>query len=188
MKTYIAILRGINVGGYRIIRMEELRQLFDKLGFMNIQTYIQSGNIVFQFSKTDLQELEIKITGAITKRFGFYVPVILLESGELKKIIYANPFTKEKSKDTAFMHVSFLSGIPDSDNVQSVMRGDYHNDDLKIIGKAVYLYCPDKYSNSKLTNGFFEDKLEVAATTRNWKTVNELLNIAEKINKPVSEK
>ncbi|HMQ70574.1 MAG TPA: DUF1697 domain-containing protein, partial [Ignavibacteria bacterium] len=158
MKTYIAILRGINVGGYRIIRMNELRQLLEKLDFVNVQTYVQSGNIVFQFAQTDLQVPGMKITDAITKRFGFYVPVILSGSDEFKKIIDANPFSGDRSKDSALMHLTFLSENPDPENIEIIMRGDYHRDELVIIGKAVYLYCPDKYCNSRLSNGFFEDK------------------------------
>jgi uncharacterized protein (DUF1697 family) len=183
MTTYISILRGINVSGHRMIKMDVLRQLFTDLGFQNIQTYIQSGNIVFQIKKADQQKLEKKIAKAIAEKFAFDVPVIVKEFDELKKIILDNPFLTDKTKDISHFHVTFLADKPDQVNFNKIKEGQYQADEFHLIDKAVYLYCPNSYSNSKLTNSFLESKLKITATTRNWKTTNELINIAEKINK-----
>ena len=183
MTTYISILRGINVSGHRMIKMEALRQLFTDLGFQNIQTYIQSGNIVFQDKKADQQKLEKKIAKAITEKFTFDVPVIVKEVDELKQIIADNPFLTDKTKDIAHLHVTFLADNPNQENFNKIKDGQYQADEFYLIDKVIYLYCPNSYSNSKLTNGFLESKLKITATTRNWKTTNELINIAEKINK-----
>ena len=166
-----------------MIKMDALRQLFADLGFTNIQTYIQSGNLVFQDKQADLRKLENKIAKAITEKFSFDVPVIVKEFDELKQIISDNPFLTDKTKDIAHLHVTFLADKPDQASFNIIKGGQYQADELHLIDKAIYLYCPNSYSNSKLTNSFLESKLKITATTRNWKTTNELINIAEKINK-----
>lgn len=166
-----------------MIKMDTLLQLFADLGFQNIQTYIQSGNVVFQVKKTDQQKLEKKIAKAIREKFAFDVPVIVKEFDELKQIITDNPFLTDKTKDIAHLHVTFLADKPDQVNFNKIKDGQYQADEFHLIHKAIYLYCPNSYSNSKLTNNFLEGKLKITATTRNWKTINELINIAEKINK-----
>jgi uncharacterized protein (DUF1697 family) len=182
MTTYISILRGINVSGHRMIKMDALRQLFADLGFQNIQTYIQSGNIVFQDKKTDQRKLEKKIAKAITDKFSFDVPVIVKEFDELKQILSDNPFLTDNTKDTAHLHITFLADKPDQVNFDKIKDRQYQADEFHLVDKAIYLYCPNSYSNSKLTNSFFETKLKVTTTTRNWKTTNELLTIANKIS------
>lgn len=182
MHTYISILRGINVGGKRIIKMAELKEMCVKLGFTNIATFIQSGNVIFQAKKFNAKELSIIISTAIVETFGFDVPVIVMELKELQKIKTTNPFLKDSSKAIEFLHVTFLSDIPIAEEFNKIKQGDYKSVEFYIIEKAIYLYCPDGYSNSKLTNGFLENKLKVTATTRNWKTINELIAIGESLN------
>jgi uncharacterized protein (DUF1697 family) len=181
MVTYICILRGINVSGHRMIKMDALRQLFAGLGFINIQTYIQSGNVIFQSKNANLQKLETIIAEAILKKYNFDVPVLLKEAGELRQIIKSNPFIKDKQKDSAYLHVTFLSDNPDRDKFHNIKKEQYKPDEFQLIENNIYLYCPNGYGKSKLTNSFWETKLKVTATTRNWKTTNELLFIAEKI-------
>ena len=181
MQTYITILRGINVGGKRMIKMQLLKDLFVTLGYQNITTYIQSGNVVFQTKKADVTKITLDITKAIIKTFGFEVPVIVLEYEALNKIINANKFLKDKIKDNEFFHITFLAEVPTKENVAKINSNDYLPDEFLIFDKAVYLYCPNSYSNSKLTNGFFETKLKVNATTRNWKTTLALNEIAEQL-------
>ena len=181
MHTYIAILRGINVGGKRMIKMQLLKELFGKLSYQNISTYIQSGNVVFQTNKTSVAKIELQIIKAITETFGFDVPVIVMEYETLNKIINENKFLKDKSKNTDFLHVTFLADAPLKENEAKINSKDYLPDEFFIIDKAVYLYCPNSYSNSKLTNGFFETKLKVNATTRNWKTTLALNEMAEQL-------
>lgn len=176
MNTYIAILRGINVSGAKPIKMEELRLTFQKPGFENITTYIQSGNVVF--STTATSQLAAKIAESIKTDFGFEVPVIVLSCEELKTIIGNNPLN-DGTKDTAFLHVTFLAENPAAFNLSDIEAKKQGNEEIIISGKVVYLYCPHGYGKTKLTNTFLESKLKVTATTRNWKTCGELLRISE---------
>jgi uncharacterized protein (DUF1697 family) len=181
MITYICILRGINVSGHRMIKMEALRQLFAGLGFFNVQTYIQSGNVIFQSKDANRHKLETLISNAILKKYNFDIPVLIKELEELRQIILSNPFINDKKKDIAHLHVTYLSGNPVLSHFKEIKEGQYKPDEFQIIGNNIYLYCPNGYGISKLTNSFWESKLKVTATTRNWKTSNELIRIAEKI-------
>jgi uncharacterized protein (DUF1697 family) len=181
MQTYIAILRGINVSGSKLIKMEELRNVLTSSGFRNVQTYIQSGNVIFREEKTNASELEKRIAEIISDRFNFYVPVIVVEITELKSILDHNPFLNDKSREAEYLHITFLSEVPGYEKAEGINKIMVQNDEFKIFGKAVYLYCPGGYGKTKLNNSFFENKLKVTATTRNWKTSNELLKISEKL-------
>ncbi len=175
MDRYICILRGINVGGKNPLPMAALRELFAALGFQRVSTYIQSGNAVFD-AESSAEALEEKITGAIRERFGFEVPVLLLTASYLAEIVAGNPFLTKRSEDPAKLHVTFFSrqpaGFAALDNVS------YPPDEFVPGNRAVYLFCPEGYGNTKLNNTFFETKLKVTATTRNWRTVLELLKMA----------
>jgi uncharacterized protein (DUF1697 family) len=178
MQTYIAILRGINVGGKKPMKMQALKQLCEKLGFENVQTYIQSGNVVFKYKKEKNKLLATMLSKNIVATFGFEVPVLILTLAEIKLIVNDNKFTKDKTKDITFLHVTFLEETPTEEQILNLQKNNFAPDEFLIQDKAVYLYCPNNYSNSKLTNTFLENKLKVTATTRNWKTVNELLSLA----------
>lgn len=182
MQTYISILRGINLGGHNTIKMDDLKNLLSKCGLKNIETYIQSGNVIYQYKSTDTKELDILIKDKILQQFKFEVPVITLTIDELKATAKNNPFSKDKKKDTSFFHITFLSDEPTKDNLSKMISLSYPPDEFVIIGKAVYLYCPNGYGNTKLSNKFLENKVKVSATTRNWKTTNELIAIADKTN------
>ena len=182
MITYICILRGINVGGNRMITMDSLRSMMSELSCSNVRTYIQSGNIVFQFGTTDEAILEQKISEAISVKFGFDVPVMVKNATEWAVILAKNPFLLDKSKDETFFHITFLATVPTAENIAKIQIGQFQNDDFCILDKAVYLYCPNGYGHSKLTNSFWENKLKTTATTRNWKTCKELVNLIIKDN------
>lgn len=182
MKTYIAILRGINVSGYRVIKMADLRGMCADLGFRDCQTFIQSGNIIFRFEKADSQELMSVIERKILEKFGYEVPVIVMEADELKEIVANNPFLSDSSRDKLRLHVTFLSDYPEMDRYNNIRPELYFPVEFRMKGRSIYLYCPEGYSSSKLTNSFLETKLKVNATTRNWKTTCELLRLAEKTN------
>jgi len=179
MHTYISILRGINITGHRIIKMEALRAMYAKLGYTAIQTYIQSGNVIFRCEKASPHEIGMEISEAIESNFGFDVPVIVLDRDELSQIISDNPYVKEESKDSSKVHVTFLSDFPDKEKFKLIPEGDYQGDQLYLVDRAIYVYCPNGYGNTKLNTNFFESKLKVKATCRNWKTTLELLRIAE---------
>jgi len=179
--TYISILRGINVSGQKIIRMDILREIYESLNFLNIKTYIQSGNVIFQFRKSENIDLEKLISSQIQKRFGFEVPVIVLSLDEMKDIIERNPYTAENTKDITYLHVTILSSNPEQINFETINEVKFPGEEFELIERAVYLYCPYGYGKTKLSNTFFEKKLKVGATTRNWRTTLELLNIAKGI-------
>ena len=178
MKTYIAILRGINVSGHKPIKMDALRAMCEQLKFKNTKTYIQSGNIVFQYKATNNETLEKLISKKIKETFTFDVPVLVLSANEMKTILNNNPFVNNRKEDITKLHVTFLSHQPQQINIDKIKEGNYGTDEFIITGKNIYLFCPVSYGNSKLSNTFLENKLKVTATTRNWKTVNELVSLA----------
>ncbi len=199
MTRYISILRGINVSGHKLIKMDALRKSYESLGFHNVVTYLQSGNIIFSTEKTITDDaageetvtkktapeeaVAVELTHAISRQiekdFGFNVPVIVLSASQLKKIIEDNPFAKDSTKDKTFLHVTFLSSNPENINIHALEEKKQGDEEVSLLGNAVYLYCPHGYGRTKLTNNFLETKLKVIATTRNWKTTNELSRIAQ---------
>lgn len=178
MTTFISILRGINLGSRNSIKMDALKLLLAEMGFQSVQTYIQSGNCVYQSVETDSNTLNELIKNGIQTQFGFDIPVITLTLEELQEIISKNPFL---DKDEKSLHVTFLSEVPKVDVVDRLNQLSYLPDEFAVNENAVYLHCPDGYGNTKLSNKFLETKLKVTATTRNWKTTNELLSIATKL-------
>jgi amidase len=179
MQTYISILRGINVSGHKLIKMKALQEMYEGLGFTNVRTYIQSGNVVFDYQLSETAQLEKMISAGILKHFDFDVPVIVMAKDELKSISEKNSFISGRGEDIAKLHVTFLSLEPPDDLKESMNNNDCLPDEFYISGKAAYLFCPNGYGNTKLSNNFFEKKLKVQATTRNWKTILELLKICE---------
>jgi uncharacterized protein (DUF1697 family) len=177
MKTYIALLRGINVGGQKKIKMSDLVTLFEELNFRDIQTYIQSGNVIFNSPSMVINKLEDKIKNAIESRYGFEVNVLIKSAQELKQVLENNPFLRKK-KDPGKMYVSFLSEILSVARVAELNESDALPEEYVIRGSYIYLFFPNGYGRAKMSNNFFERKLKVFATTRNWKTVNKLYEIA----------
>lgn len=175
------MLRGINVSGQKIIKMAALKMMYEKLKFKDIQTYIQSGNVVFRDEGSSPKELEVKISNQIKKQFGFEIPVIVMETEELKRIIENNPFAKDESKDKSFLSITFLSDQAEHINPEIIQQKQSPGEEFSVNDKAVYLYCPNGFARSKLTTDFLENKLKVKATSRNWKTSNKLLSIAENL-------
>ena len=175
MIKYIAILRGINVGGRRKILMKDLRELFQDLGFKEVSTYIQSGNVFFYSKKQDKNKIADQIEKAIAKKYDFEVPVIIRTIEEIANAITTNPFYEEDSSEIERLHLTFLKNTPSEDALQAIQTIDHSPDKFKIIGLHVFIYCEGKYHTSKLTNAFFEKKLKVSTTTRNWKTVLKLM-------------
>jgi uncharacterized protein (DUF1697 family) len=179
MTTYIALLRGINVSGQKKIKMQELIAVFESLGFKDAKTYIQSGNVIFTSAKKDKNELVSIIQEKIEHVFSFPVTVLLRTAHELQQIVTANPFLKGEGLNTSKLHITFLSDTPaESAFYQEKEPHDKH-DEFVISGQEIYLHCPNGYGHTKYSNNYFEKKLGVTATTRNWKTVVLLLGIAE---------
>jgi len=178
MTTYISILRGINVSGQKIIKMSDLKEMYRNLNFENIKTYVQSGNVIFSSKNKNPKELEKIISTKINSEFGFEVPVMVLNSETLKTIIENNPFSKDSTKDNAFFHVTFLAEKPATIDKESILEKKHAHEEIAFTPNAIYLYCPNGYGKTKLNNNFLENKLKVKATTRNWKTTQQLLKLA----------
>jgi uncharacterized protein (DUF1697 family) len=178
--TYIAMLRGINVGGRKIIKMEYLRLSFEALGCRGVRTYVQSGNVVFETAKASSTGLSKSIGEQILHDFGFAVSFILKTPNEMKKVVGTNPFLKKRAIDQSKLYVTFLSSPPAPTALQNLNALDTEPDQFCITGREIYLYCPNGYGRTKLSNNAFERMLSVKATTRNWKTVNMLLEMSSK--------
>lgn len=179
MQVYIAILRGINVSGKNKIAMKDLKAALVGEGFQNVETYIQSGNVVFNCKEKDEKKLAQRITESIKKYFELDVPVLVLTVDYIKNAHKANPFLKQKGVAEDKLHFTFLAEEPAEDNINKVKTYSYPPDEYEIIGKTIYVHCPNGYGRTKLTNTFFENKLKTAATTRNMKTVNKLIEMGE---------
>ena len=179
MEHYVTILRGINVSGQKKIRMADLSKLYESLGLTNVRTYIQSGNVVFESIQGKPDKLVRDIEHAIQEKYGFDVPVLVRTRAELGAAIRANPFLKVAGIDASRLHLTFLEQAPKKSVVQKFDPGSLGQDRYLIKDANVYLYCPDGYGKTRLSNTFLEKQLGVRATTRNWKTVsvlNDLLN------------
>ncbi|MDX5151158.1 MAG: DUF1697 domain-containing protein [Acidiferrobacterales bacterium] len=177
MQRYVSILRGINVSGQKKIKMDDLTVLYESLGFENVRTYIQSGNVVFDAAGKNSEKIAGDIEQAIQRRYGFEVPVQLRTRAEMGTIVKANPFLKEEGIDIGKLHVTFLERAPGKSSVQKFNPGSLGPDRYVIQRAEVYLYCPGGYGKTRMSNNFIEKQLGVRATTRNWKTVNVLADM-----------
>jgi len=180
MSKYVSLLRGINVSGQKKVRMEELRALYESLGFKSVATYIQSGNVVFESGEKNISKIKTAIEQAIKAWYGFLVPVELRTCGELGRIIDEFPFdpVDADANSTRYL-VTFLSEPPDGHRGKTLMSSVRPPERLYIKGRETYLHCPGGYGKSKLSNAFLEARLGVCATTRNWKTVQKLFELSK---------
>ena len=147
--------------------------------FPHIKTYVQSGNVVFETANDSAVSLSKKIERKILGDFGFLVPIFLRTAKELEKIIQRNPFLKVPAIDHSKLHVTFLSDDSPQTALEQLQPLAKPPEQFHVLGREIYLYCPNGYGNTKLSNTAIEKKLSVGATTRNWKTVNTLLAMAQ---------
>jgi len=180
MTTYIALLRGINVSGHNLIKMDALKQLFLDLGYHDVSTYIQSGNVIFKSYIKEPLLIEDTIISAISKHFGHAIKVLILTKNELITIFNSNPFlAKDPSMDISKLHVTLLNKKPDITGITHIdILVTTSDDKFQLIDNTIYLQCPNGSGNTKLSNNLFEKKLKVNATTRNWKTITKLVEIS----------
>ena len=176
--TYIALLRGINVGGHKIIKMDQLRKAFEGLGFEDVTTYVQSGNVVFKSPKKASVDLSRKIEEMLFQRFSMSVPVIVRTAEEVDDVLRNNPFLKEHGIDVTRLHVTFLSHTPQKAALKGLNEIPVGPDRFHCRGQEIYLHCPNGFGGTKLSINAFEKVLAVGATTRNWNTVNKLFEMA----------
>lgn len=173
---YIALLRGINVGGKKRIKMADLVEALEPLSLKNIKTYLQSGNVIFEYNSIDSDEIAQDIKDKIIDKFGISVNVIIRTEEELESIINGNPFVKNPNIEIDKLHITFLQKLPDS-TVLDLKKSE--NEKFEVIGREIYLYLPNGYGRTKLTNNIFEKKLNTIATTRNWKTISKLRELSK---------
>lgn len=182
MTIYIALLRGINVGGKNIIKMAELKRAFEEIGLCEVKTYIQSGNVLFK-SNEEEELLRKKIEMKIEENFGFSIIVILRTIAELEQIILNCPFSEveileaESASKVESLYVSLLTYAPSQESVELLKAYRSECDNYKVLGREVYLLFHHSISKSKLANNL--KKLDVPTTVRNWKTINKLTALAK---------
>ncbi len=175
------MLRGINVSGQKRIKMEDLRALYVAFDLQNVQTYIQSGNVLFQSKDPDVVGLSQKIQSGIKDKLGYSVAVVIRLKSDLRRILDNNPFLSDRSEDITNLCVTFLAHTPDGSTLNELNSVKNAHDEFHVAGREIYLFCPHGFAETKFSNNFFERKLKVSATTRNWKTVQKLYEMAENI-------
>jgi len=178
MPIYVALLRGINIGPHKRMKMDELRASCEGLGFDRVQTFIQSGNVVFQAAKLASASISRKLEDRILKDCGFPVDVISRTREEMGKIIQNNPWVKERGIDPARLHVAFLSDVPTAGAIKKLESLTIKPDKVHAAGKEIYLYFPNGVSGSSLWKHPLDRVLAVPVTMRNWNTVNSLYEMA----------
>jgi uncharacterized protein (DUF1697 family) len=185
MTIYIALLRGINVGGKNIIKMADLKKVFEALGLCEVKTYIQSGNVLFKSAETE-DALCNKIEQELEAVFGFPVKVILRTSKELEQLLLNCPFSQdeiseaETSSQAESLYAALLSQAPLKENIERVDIYRSESDEYHILGRDVYLLFHNSIRNSKLANNLH--KLNVSTTVRNWKTLSKLAALAKSMD------
>jgi uncharacterized protein (DUF1697 family) len=163
MPIYLALLRGVNVGG-RKLPMADLRATFDTLGHSAVRTYIQSGNVVFTAKAGSQEKVRAAIEKAIERDSGLDVTVLLRTPAEMSRVLKRNPFGAQA-------YITFLAAKPTAQQIAGIEREKYAPDEFVVDGREVFLHCPNGYGNTKINNALFERKLATRATTRNYNTV-----------------
>ncbi len=177
LSIYIALLRGINVSGHRLIKMADLRALCERLGLHRVQTYIQSGNILFE-SEEEAGVLGSRLEEGIRETFGFEVPVVLRTAAELGRVIQDCPFPAEGLVEGEYVHVSLLAEAPSQEGIDRLRAVSVAPDEFRLVGREIYILFRQSSHKSKLSNALIEQKLRVPATLRNWQTMSKLLELA----------
>ena len=175
---YAALLRGVNVSGQKIIRMEDLKKAFESLKFINVSTYIQSGNVIFETAAVKSDIIGREIETCLLKKFGHQIVVIVRTIPELEEVVRRNPYAKTRLKENEKLHVTFLLEQPTGPNVALLGGLKSPTDEIIPMRKEVYILCRKGYGKTLFSNTVIEKKLGVPATTRNWNTVNKLFGIA----------
>jgi uncharacterized protein (DUF1697 family) len=178
MSKYISMLRGINVGGQKRLPMEIVKEIYQAEGFRSVKTYLQSGNVVFESGENDLSKLTSDIEKRIQQTCGYQVEVFIRFPVEFKRILQNNPFLKDQRVEQSKLHVTFLYQVPAASAWEKIITPAGSADVFAPGTQEIYLHCPNGYGRSKLSNSFFERKLGVVATTRNWNTVRAMYRLS----------
>ncbi|MCA9245147.1 MAG: DUF1697 domain-containing protein [Phycisphaerales bacterium] len=167
---YVALLRGVNVGGKNKLPMKSLAQIFVDAGCANVRTYIQSGNVVFDAPAAVAKKAPKAVTTEISRQFGFNAPVVMRSAAEWQQTIAANPFAGRKVEPTS-LHVVFLADCPSISRVAQLDRQRSPGDEFEVVGGAIYMCLSNGAAGTKLTNAYFDRVLETISTGRNWRSV-----------------
>lgn len=178
MQTFIALLRGINVGGQKKIPMAELRSILNNTSLQNVSTYIQTGNIFFQTSESNKIKLEDLIHTEIKQHFGFEVNVLILTNKDVHRILNDCPFPNDIKEKSYFM---MLHDVPSDELIKITSEKIYEGEDYNIINYCIYYYCPKGIGKSKFNMNYFERKLNTFATARNYNTMLKLLSLSAEL-------
>jgi uncharacterized protein (DUF1697 family) len=175
----ISLLRAVNVGGHSKMKMETLRSVYESLGFTNVRTYVQSGNVVCASRPKDLRKLAAQIEEAIDREFGFRPDVILRSVDELREVVAKNPFADRDGIEPGKLAVNFLSAEPSEEARAKVLAIKADPEELRFEGKHLFIYFPNGMGRTKLPLATIGRALKVSSTARNWNTVTKLLAMAE---------
>jgi uncharacterized protein (DUF1697 family) len=177
----IAFLRGVNMAGHNTIKMTELVTLFKDIGYKDAETYIASGNVVFSTTKSfDAGKAEKKIENAIKKRFGHNMAVMLRSKEELDLILISNPFLGDSDLEYSGIAAVLLKEKPTSIQIEKMAGVSYPPDRFFISDKEIYIHCSNGFGKTKLYTNFFEGRMKVTGTARNWRTMITLSEIANR--------
>jgi uncharacterized protein (DUF1697 family) len=179
MTTFVSLLRGINVGGNKQIRMELLRAVYESLGLAAVRTHLQSGNVVFREDERGAARLPARLEHAIEKRFAFRPAVVVRTGAELREVVGRNPFPDEAERDPSHLLVMFLAAPPRKPAEARLAEANVGPEKFRLSGRELYLYYPNGVGRSKLTNAVIEKRLATVGTARNWNTVTKLLELVE---------
>jgi len=179
MTTHLALLRGINVSGHNMIKMEALKTTLEAIGFQNVQTYIQSGNVFVDTDEENASKVGFVIKQEIFKVFGHEVPIVVVNKDDLAVCFKNNPYLKEKEVDTKKIYVAFVSTTLKSDSINDLKISQFKPDEASIDGNKIYIKYAVGAGKTRFDQKYIEKKLNVTATIRNWNTVTQLLKIYE---------
>lgn len=177
MNTFIALFRGINVGGHNKLPMKGLRELMGYLGYQNVKSYIQTGNVVFQTEENNKREISGNISSAVEESYGFKPNVLLLELEEMKEAIDSNPFPEAESEPKS-LHLNFCVSEPSDPDLESLEIFRKESERFELKGRVFYLHAPEGIGRSKLA-GKTEKLCGVSMTGRNWRTVQKVMELSE---------
>lgn len=177
MTKHLALLRGINVSGHKMIKMDALKKALENIGFQNVHTYIQSGNVFVSTEEENPGKVGLLIRNEIFKTFGHDVPVLVIGKEDLQACLDRNLFLNEEGVDLKKLYVSFVSSELPENMITQLNLNFIKPDEIQLDGRRIYLKYDTSPAKTKLDNKWIEKSMNVVSTTRNWNTVNKLLEL-----------
>jgi uncharacterized protein (DUF1697 family) len=181
MAVVVAMLRGVNLGPHHRIKMTDLCALCESLKLRDVESYVQSGNVIFRTDERDLAALTKRVEKAFERRFGFQSDTILRTASELQQVVAKNPFAKRRGIDPRKLLVTFLASVPSEEGKTLVRKMKTDPEEFCVEGREVYIYYPNGLARPKISWVAIQKLLKTSGTGRNWNSVTNLLKIAEKL-------